>query len=98
MFIINLTYKVTLEAVDKYLKQHVEYLDEQYKAGKFIISGRKNPKVGGIIISTVSDEKELQDIIEKDPFKIHDLADYEIIEFMPIKSSEELKFMLPVKK
>ena len=93
MYIVNLTYKVSLEAVDKYLDNHVEYLNEQYQLGNFHASGRKVPRTGGIILSKMSDKNELLKIIAKDPFKINDLADYEITEFIPTKTCEELEFL-----
>jgi len=93
MFIINLNYKVSLDLVDKYLDKHVAYLNEQYANGKFHISGRKIPKVGGVIISNIADKTELLEIIEKDPFKIYDVAAYEIIEFKLSKVSHEFKFL-----
>ena len=94
MFIINLTYKTQLEKVDNCLNEHVEFLNEQYELGNFIASGRKVPRTGGVILSKVNDKSELEKIIEKDPFKIKDLADYELIEFVPSKTSEQLNFLL----
>lgn len=94
MFIINLTYKTELERIDHYLNEHVEFLNEQYELGNFIASGRKIPRTGGIILSKASSKSELEKIIEKDPFKIHELADYEITEFIPSKTSNELRFLL----
>ena len=94
MFIINLTYKTELERIDHYLNEHVAFLNEQYELGNFIASGRKIPRTGGIILSKASSKSELEKIIEKDPFKIHELADYEITEFIPSKTSNELRFLL----
>jgi uncharacterized protein YciI len=93
MNIINLTYIVPLETVDAYSDSHVEYLKEQYKLGHFLASGRKVPRTGGIILSGVSYKAELQKIIEKDPFKVNDIADYALTEFVPSMTSEELKFL-----
>jgi uncharacterized protein YciI len=45
-------------------------LDEFYKKGNFLISGRQNPVSGGIIISQGEDRKEIQEIIKLDPFYI----------------------------
>ncbi|GGX08767.1 YciI family protein [Aquimarina muelleri] len=92
MFIINLTYKTKLEIIDFYIKEHTAFLDEQYKLGNFIISGRKTPRTGGIILCQVHNELELEKIIQKDPFKVNDLADYELIEFVPTKVFDEIKF------
>ncbi|WP_303316415.1 YciI family protein [Flavivirga abyssicola] len=94
MFIINLTYKTELEKVDQHLNEHIEFLNEQYELRNFIASGRKIPRTGGIILSKVENKSELEKIIEKDPFKINELADYQLIEFIPSKTCEELKFLI----
>jgi len=91
MFIINLTYKVSLDEVEKYLQDHVEYLKIQYEKKNFIASGRKNPRDGGVILSKLDSKDKLQEVLKKDPFYIEDLANYEIIEFFPTMTSEEFE-------
>jgi uncharacterized protein YciI len=85
MFVIELTYKVPLEVIDKYVNEHRNFLDKGYKNDFFVVSGPKIPRTGGIIISQLKDRKQLEEILQHDPFQIHDLADYEIIEFNPVK-------------
>lgn len=94
MFIINITYKTELENIDQHLEEHIEFLNEQYQLKNFIASGKKIPRTGGIILAIMDSKSELENIIEKDPFKKHELADYELIEFVPSKSIEELKFLI----
>tara|TARA_B110000037_G_C16882845_1_gene408728 strand:+ start:346 stop:633 length:288 start_codon:yes stop_codon:yes gene_type:complete len=94
MFIINLTYKTGLNKVDQYLEEHIKFLNEQYESGYFLASGRKVPRTGGIILSNVKTITELEKIIEKDPFKKNALADYELTEFVPSKTCDELKFLM----
>ena len=94
MFIINLTYKTELEKVDQHLNEHIEFLNEQYELGNFLASGRKIPRTGGIILSKVENKLELEKIIDKDPFKINELADYQLTEFIPSKACDELKFLM----
>ncbi|UII20493.1 YciI family protein [Fulvivirga ligni] len=94
MFIINLTYKVPLEKVDQYLQEHVAYLNEQYDLGHFVASGRKLPRTGGVILSNMKVKEDLIQVIELDPFKKHDLADFEITEFVPSKAINELSFLI----
>ncbi len=94
MFIINLTYKTGLEQIDQFLNEHIVFLNEQYKLGNFLVSGRKVPRTGGIILSKINNRSELERIIRKDPFNINDLADYELIEFIPSKACEELRFLM----
>lgn len=87
MFIIELTYKVTLSDIDKYLEEHIEYLKKQYANNIFIASGRKVPRTGGVILSKLKSKEQLIKILNKDPFKINDLANYKIIEFVPSMTS-----------
>lgn len=93
MFVVNLTYKVELEEIDKHLEAHVEYLKRQYAKDAFIASGRKNPRTGGMIFSKMSNKEELLKVLEEDPFKIHDLADYEVIEFIPVMTSKAFEIL-----
>ncbi|MBU3012691.1 GTP cyclohydrolase [Polaribacter vadi] len=94
MFIINLTYKTELDKVDQHINDHIEFLNEQYELGNFLVSGRKIPRTGGIILSKVKNKLELEKIIDKDPFKINNLADYELTEFIPSKTCNELNFLM----
>ncbi|GET34012.1 hypothetical protein PbJCM13498_28750 [Prolixibacter bellariivorans] len=93
MFIVILTYKVAIEEVEKHLEAHVEYLKKQYEAGSFIASGRKVPRTGGVILSNTDSKEELENVLSQDPFNINDVADYEIIEFVPTMTSKELEFL-----
>lgn len=94
MFIISLTYKVSLQQIDKELNNHVRYLKEQYAVGNFLASGRKVPRTGGVILSQMKDRIELENVIHKDPFYQNNFADYDITEFVPTMTSEELKCLL----
>jgi uncharacterized protein YciI len=93
MFITILTYKVAIEEVEKHLNAHVEYLKKQYEAGNFIASGRKVPRTGGVILSNMDSKEGLEKVLSQDPFNINDVADYEIIEFVPSMTSKELEFL-----
>ena len=81
MFIIELSYKVPLEEIDANMKAHIQFLDKYYQSKNFIVSGRKIPRDGGIIIATASNKKEVESIIKQDPFYKYKLADFRIIEF-----------------
>lgn len=88
MFLLSLTYKKSLEAVDACLERHVVYLDKYYGLGKFVCSGRKNPRVGGVILCNAQNADEVQAIISEDPFLQEGVAEYEVIEFEPTKCAE----------
>ena len=91
MFIIQLTYKVPLKEVDKYLQAHREFLDYYYKQGLLLVSGPMKPRTGGIIIALTKDKTYLESVLQKDPYCLAEIADYQLIEFTPIKHRDELK-------
>lgn len=91
MYIINLTYTKSTDIVDKVLPRHINFLNKYYKANKFICSGRKNPRSGGIILCNSNNLDEVKWIISEDPFNIEKVANYEIIEFQPTKYADEFK-------
>jgi uncharacterized protein YciI len=93
MFIISLTYKVHTSVVDEHLAAHVEFLKEQYASGNFLASGRKVPRTGGIILSNISGKEEVEKIIVQDPFNQNGVADYEIVEFVPSMTCQQLDFI-----
>ena len=63
MFIIDLTYKKDLVEVEKYLPEHISFLDKYYASGHFIASGRKNPRIGGIILVNTDSKETVQKIL-----------------------------------
>ncbi|PIT18298.1 GTP cyclohydrolase [Snodgrassella alvi] len=85
MFIFKLTYLQSIEEVEKYLPAHLAYLQEYYDTGYFIASGRQVPRVGGIILCRASSKDAAEAILQEDPFYIHQVAEYEVIEFVPSK-------------
>ena len=88
MFVVVLEYLKSLQEVDALLAAHVKFLEEQYAQKKFICSGRRNPRIGGVIIANVTDRGELEGILAQDPFYREKAAKYEIIEFTPTKMDE----------
>lgn len=85
MFLILLTYKKPIEFVDQYLVEHRSFLEKGYEQNYFVASGPRNPRTGGVILSQLKDKDQLLKIIQQDPFFIHEIAEFEIIEFNPVK-------------
>ncbi|MEZ9495776.1 GTP cyclohydrolase, partial [Vibrio splendidus] len=54
----------------------------------------KEPRTGGVIISTISDRNELNEILALDPLNREGLANYEVTEIVPTKASNSLKFLV----
>jgi uncharacterized protein YciI len=94
MFIVSISYTSPLAKIDQFVPEHLEFLDEQYRLGHFQLSGRKVPRTGGVILATVESRSKLDKILEQDPFRRESLADYEVIEVAPTKSSQSLAFLI----
>lgn len=91
MFILNLTYIKSINEVEKYLPAHISFLDKYYSSEKFICSGRKKPRTGGIILCNAENINEVNAILNEDPFYKEKIASYEIIEFIPTKYASNFK-------
>ena len=59
MFLIDVRYVAPLEDVDKALEGHVAFLKENYAKGIFVLSGRKIPRTGGVILARNVSREEL---------------------------------------
>ena len=81
MFLIELIYKADLAQIDARMKAHVQFLKKHYASGHFLVSGRKIPRDGGVILALGSSRDEIDSIMREDPFCKHGLADVRIIEF-----------------
>ncbi|MEI9947880.1 MAG: YciI family protein [Pseudomonadota bacterium] len=63
------------------MKAHVAFLEKYYAAGNFLVSGRKIPRDGGIILAVGADKQQIEAIVKEDPFHKQGLAEFRIIEF-----------------
>jgi uncharacterized protein YciI len=81
MFVIELIYKADLTKIDALMKAHVAFLKKYYASGHFLVSGRKIPRAGGIILAVGATRQEIETIANEDPFCRHGLAEVRIIEF-----------------
>jgi len=90
MFVIELTYKADLSEIDAHMTAHVAFLRKYYDAGTFIVSGRKIPRDGGIIVAVGESKAAIEQIIAEDPFHRHGLATFRIIEFRASQRAKDI--------
>jgi uncharacterized protein YciI len=89
-YVLNLVYVRPLPEVEALVDVHSKYIEAAYERGDFLLSGRKVPWNGGIIIARASGQAAIQAIIAEDPFLKEEVATYEVIEFNPTRSSADL--------
>jgi len=90
MFVIELIYKADLAQIDAAMKAHVAWLRTHYASGTFVLSGRKVPRDGGIILAVGHDRAAVEAIVKSDPFVSRGLADYRLIEFNASQRADDV--------
>ncbi|GEK04269.1 YciI family protein [Streptomyces sp. NPDC003388] len=90
MFVLELTYTAPLEDVEAVLPAHRAWLDEHYGTGRFLASGRKEPRDGGVILAVAEDRAGIEEVAAGDPFVAAGVCTYRITEFRATKTAPEL--------
>jgi uncharacterized protein YciI len=91
MFVIELVYKADLAKIDAHMAAHVRFLKKYYATGNFLVSGRKIPRDGGIILAVGTSRRQIEEIVAEDPFFERGLADFRIIEFRASQRASDIQ-------
>ncbi|MEI7981470.1 MAG: YciI family protein [Bacteroidota bacterium] len=81
MFAFFSVYLKPMEEVDCHLEAHRLFLKSLYEKGITICSGPQIPRTGGFILLNASGKDEALEIMANDPYVIHEVARYTVIEF-----------------
>ena len=92
MFILSLTYLKSNDEADKVMEPHMAWVTEGYAKGWFLASGRKVPRTGGVLFAR-GDRAELEAYVAADPFMLHGVASYEIVEIALTRTVEGLELL-----
>jgi len=90
VFVIELVYKADLKQIDAHMRPHMAFLKKHYAAGTFLVSGRKVPRDGGIILATAKTRAEIEAIASEDPFCKLGLAEARIVEFRASQRADDI--------
>lgn len=85
-FIVIITYTVPFEQVSQHVSDHRSFLQVGYEKGMLLFSGPQNPKVGGIIVARGTSLEDIKQFMSDDPYLKRKIANYQFIEFEPLKS------------
>jgi uncharacterized protein YciI len=94
MFVVLLTYTQSLDAVDQHVDAHRAFLDRHFASGTFLLSGRKDPRTGGVILADAASVGALQALLAEDPFHVHGIATYELVQFTPTMAAPALQMLV----
>ena len=91
MFVIELSYKADLKQIDAHMGAHMKFLRKYYAAGNFLVSGRKIPRDGGIILAVGESREAIEAIAKEDPFYARGLADVRVMEFRASQRADNIQ-------
>ena len=90
MFVVELIYKADLAEIDAHMRAHMAFLKKHYAEGRFLVSGRKIPRDGGVILALAASRDEIEAIMKDDPFCKRGLADVRVIEFRASQRADDI--------
>lgn len=93
MYVVLSTYSAPREEIDLLLPDHVEWLSRHYDSGEFLVSGRRKPAVGDVIITRPMLRGKLDAILSTDPLSYRGLVHYEVIEFAATRTAPNLNWV-----
>ncbi len=94
MHVVTLTYTAQLTEIDAALEDHVAWLDDNYRDGAFLASGRRDPRIGGVILTTDISRTDLDARLAQDPFAQRGLAEYSVTTFYPSRAADRLETLI----
>ena len=88
MFVLLLTYVKPVEEVDALMRDHMKWLNDGYRDGVFVVSGRRVPRTGGVILARGDDLEAVEALAAADPFVSGGVATVEVIQFRASQSAD----------
>mgnify|MGYP003327442984 FL=1 len=87
-------YRRPLEEILAGQDEHRAYLRTLHEAGTLLAAGPMDPRSGGMLLLRVSDTDAaaaLNRVRDGDPFTVHGLAQYELVQWKPVIGLEALE-------
>ena len=88
LYLILLDYLRPLADIDRHMANHREFLTRHYEAGHFLLSGRKEPRTGGVILATADSAEQVSLWISEDPFSTAGVAAYTVVHWQPTMAAD----------
>ena len=94
LVVVTLEYKVGTNVIDALRPAHLAWLKQGLADGRLLLSGRKIPVTGGMLIVRGTID-EVRAWCASDPFTVEDVAEYEYFQFEPSMAAPGLEALLP---
>lgn len=91
LFVIDIDYIVPLDWIGPWIEEHKAFLEKNYIAGRFLVSGAKVPRNGGVILAMSSAREDVEQWVMEDPFHREGGGRYTITEFQATMTARGLR-------
>jgi uncharacterized protein YciI len=81
MFVLLSEYRQPPQEVADALPRHSEWIAAQYECGRLLVSGRRRPATGGLLVARGESRVDILAWIANDPFVSEGVATYDVYEF-----------------
>jgi uncharacterized protein YciI len=81
MFVVVSTETGDAEAIGGLIPAHLAWVEQQYERGRLLVSGPRQPDVGGVFVFRAKDEEELREVLAGDPITAAGLQTLEVFAF-----------------
>lgn len=95
MILILLRYVKPMEEVEEHTPAHRAFVDQLVREGRVIVAGPREPRTGGVLLTTFESEVEAMKRMVDDPFFENGVAEYEAIRFRPVKHDPRFAPLMP---
>lgn len=89
LYLDILKYVRPVAEVDAHLEAHREWLRQGFDEGLVLMAGRRDPRMGGVILIKASTLDEARRYAEADPYITAGVAEYDLIAFEPTLRSAD---------
>ncbi|PST20674.1 hypothetical protein C7U60_15910 [Mesorhizobium plurifarium] len=93
MFIVFLRFSDNKAQAAQLLEGHNDWIKRGFDNGKFLLAGSLQPNAGGTLLAHNIDRKDLEALIQEDPFVAKRVVSAEIHEITPSRVDERLLFL-----
>ncbi|GAP21173.1 YciI family protein [Leptolinea tardivitalis] len=83
-FIVEINYLVPVDQLSDVLPNHRAFLQTGYDRGLLLLSGPREPRIGGMVVARANSLEEIQEFFNNDPYHLQKVATHTFIEFNPV--------------
>jgi uncharacterized protein YciI len=94
MFVLIARYTKPAEEVDRLLDDHRAWIMKHMEAGTILLTARQVPLTGGLILAGGESPEAIWAMIREDPFHASGSAEYEVLQFQPVRAAPGLEGLL----